>query len=313
MPLYQREKEKITLVKQTNFKNEKELQTLIEQNLVIIFACRFVASEFTTGSIHSGRIDTLALSEDHNPVIIEYKIVESSDLINQSLFYLSWIQDHKGDFQVAVDKALGKKTEVDWSDIRIICISPGFKKYDLHAVQMMGANIELWEYKFYENNAFHLNEVFKNKRISSKGIPIPSKHKNPVMVEAGKKAALTRASGSYNLETHINKASVNIKPNLLSLRNFILGIDEAIEEVPKKFYVAYKTNQNFVCLEVKKKKIVLWLKILPSEITKMPKNARNVTKIGHRGTGDFEYTVNSEADIEKAKKYILFAYKNIGG
>ena len=37
---------------------------------------------------HAGRIDSLALSEEDNPVIIEYKKVESSELINQSLFYL---------------------------------------------------------------------------------------------------------------------------------------------------------------------------------------------------------------------------------
>lgn len=51
----------------------KDLQTLIENNLITVFNCRFIASEFSTGAIHAGRIDTLALSEDNNPVIIEYK------------------------------------------------------------------------------------------------------------------------------------------------------------------------------------------------------------------------------------------------
>lgn len=77
------------------------LQHLVEQNLETVFNCRFVASEFVTGVLHGGRIDTLALSEDNNPVIIEYKKIESSELINQSLFYLAWIQDHKGDFEIA--------------------------------------------------------------------------------------------------------------------------------------------------------------------------------------------------------------------
>ena len=86
-------------VQKTNFPLEKDLQTLIENNLITVFNCRFIASEFSTGAIHAGRIDTLALSEDNNPVIIEYKKVESSELITQSLFYLHWIQDHKGDFE----------------------------------------------------------------------------------------------------------------------------------------------------------------------------------------------------------------------
>lgn len=109
-----------------------------------IFNCRLIATEFSTGNIHSGRIDTLAISEDNNPVIIEYKKVASSDLINQSLYYLHWIKDHKGDFQIAANKVLGKDIKVDWSDIRVICLAPEYKKYDLHAVQVMGANIELW-------------------------------------------------------------------------------------------------------------------------------------------------------------------------
>ena len=120
------------------------MQRLIEGNLQTIFNCRFVASEFPTGAQHAGRIDTLALSEDKNPVIIEYKKVESSDLINQSLFYLSWIHDHRGDSEIAVQRALGSKVEVDWSDVRVICIAPNYRKYDLHAVRVMGANIELW-------------------------------------------------------------------------------------------------------------------------------------------------------------------------
>src|SRR5690606_22235189 len=75
-------------IRLSEFAIEKDLQRLIENNLETIFNCRFVATEFSTGNIHSGRIDTLAISEDLNPVIIEYKKIASSDLINQSLYYL---------------------------------------------------------------------------------------------------------------------------------------------------------------------------------------------------------------------------------
>ena len=100
MPLFAVTKTTLSTVDQTNFATEKDLQTLIERNLKSVFGCRFVATEFPTGVQHAGRIDTLALSEDNNPVIIEYKKVESSELVNQSLFYLAWIQDHGGDFEI---------------------------------------------------------------------------------------------------------------------------------------------------------------------------------------------------------------------
>lgn len=127
MPLFEISGSNLIPVEHTNFSIEKELQSLIERNLATVFNCRFVASEFSTGALHAGRIDSLALSEDDNPVIIEYKKVESSELINQSLFYLHWIQDHKGDFEIAVQRTLGNNIKVDWSDIRVICIAPTTK------------------------------------------------------------------------------------------------------------------------------------------------------------------------------------------
>ena len=63
MALFNKIENKLELVKQKEFTNEKELQLLIEKNLETIFNCKFIASEFSTGSIHAGRIDTLALSE----------------------------------------------------------------------------------------------------------------------------------------------------------------------------------------------------------------------------------------------------------
>ena len=113
MPIFDICNGKLTPIEQTEFKTEKILQNLIEKNLKPVFNCQFVASEYSTGSQHAGRIDTLAISEDNNPVIIEYKKVESSELINQSLFYLSWIHDHRGDFAIAVQKSLGNAIEID--------------------------------------------------------------------------------------------------------------------------------------------------------------------------------------------------------
>ncbi len=308
IPLFHRTGDALTLVKQKKFNNEKELQKLVEKNVETIFNCRFVASEFYTGQVHSGRIDTLALSEDKNPVIIEYKAVESSDLINQSLYYLSWIKDHKGDFHVACTKALGK-TEVDWNDVRVICIAPGYKKYDLHAVQVMGANIELWEYRLYEDGSFSIEEVLKrSKAESTEGISETNKK-----IGSGKKAAETKKTGVYNIEDHYKKTSNKIRKLLDQLRDYILDLDESIEEVPKKFYIAYKFTQNFVCIEVKKDKLLLFLKINPEEISPLPKAARDVREIGHFGTGDFEYTLKPDDKLEEAIQFIRKSFENIGG
>ncbi len=198
MPLFAITNGSLSPIQQTNFDREKQLQSLVEASLQPAFNCRFVASEFSTGSQHGGRIDTLALPEDNNPVIVEYKKAESSELINQILYYLSWIHDHRGDFQIAAQQTLGTDIEVDWSDVRVICIAPNYRKYDLHAVQVMGANLELWTYRLFKNDTIYFEEVFhKTLSTSSDG-----SGKDPVMVSAGKKAALTRRTGTYTYEQH---------------------------------------------------------------------------------------------------------------
>src|SRR3954468_706838 len=213
MPIFEISSKRLISVEQTNFATEKELQSLIESNLGPAFNCRFVASEFSTGAQHAGRIDTLALSEENNPVIIEYKKVESSELITQSLFYLSWIHDHKGDFHIAVQKSLGNNIEVDWSAVRVICLAPNYRKYDLYAVQVMGANIELWRYRLFKNSILYLEEVFQ-KSVSTSPEVITD-NKNPVMVSAGKKAAITKATGVYTFEQHLEGKPEKIREMVL--------------------------------------------------------------------------------------------------
>ena len=313
MAIFEIDKGKVKRFRLSEFKLEKDLQKLVESNLETFFNCRFVASEFSTGNIHSGRIDTLGISEDNNPVIIEYKKSASSDLINQSLYYLHWIKDHKGDFQIAANKALGKDITIDWSDIRVICIAPEYKKYDLHAVQVMGANIELWQYKLYENGILNIEEVFKRNANSHQNEDEICNGKNPVMVKAGRKAAETRKTGSYKVSDHTESLSEEMVEIFNAVRDYIVTLDSSIEEIPKKLYIAYKTSQNFACLQTYKQKLVLYLKLNATEINPMPRQTRDVTGIGHYGTGDFELTLKSLDDFEETKYLINEAYKNIGG
>jgi len=311
MPLFRMSKDSLERVPQTNFDNEKVLQSLIENNLDVVFNCRLIASEFSTTAQHAGRIDTLALSEDNNPVIIEYKKVESSDLINQSLFYLSWLDDHHGDFEITAQKQLGSNVLIDWSAIRVICIAPNYKKYDLHAVQVIGANIELWTYRLFENEVIYLEEVFQRTR----GIELTNSvgRKDPKMVAAGKKAALTRTTGTYTFDEHIKGKPKKIQELALDLQDYVMSLDPAIEQAPKKFYVAYKMSQNILCAEIQKSKILIFLKLDPKKVSSPPEISRDVSKIGHFGTGDLEITLRSLADLERAKPFMEQAYQKVGG
>lgn len=310
MPLFEAENGALRAVSQSNFEDEKTLQTLVEQNVGVVFNCRFVATEFPTGKQHAGRIDTLALSEDDNPVIIEYKKVESSELINQSLYYLAWLRDHRGDFELAAQKALGATVVVDWSDVRVICIAPNYKKYDLYAVQVMGANIELWAYRRFDNGAFYLEEVFQRSAAlpsagqSAKGAAASPAGAGPLGVPAG--AART-------VEDHLVGKPDAIGALARGVQEFMLGLDPGMEEAPKKLYVAYRTTQNVVCMEVQQQKLLLFLKLDPKQAPGPPGISRDVSAIGHFGTGNLEVTVKTPVDLEAAKPFMRQAYEAVGG
>lgn len=310
MPLFRIEKNSVEAIRPSDFRTEKELQFLVERNLGPIFNCRFVATEFPTGARHAGRIDTLALSEEHNPVIIEYKRSESATLINQGLFYLSWLDDHHGDFEVAARASLGPKTMVSWEEIRVICIAPSFTKYDLHAVQSIERRIELWTYTRFANGVLQLETAFGG---APSELLVPANGKKPAMIAAGRKAAETRARGGWTFKQHFDNKPPAIQAIMLAVQEFMSGLDESIEESPKKLYIAYRTTQNIVCMEPQRKKVTLFVKLDPKN-TPGPKGlSRDVTNIGHFGTGDLEVTVTSLSELELAKPFLKQAYEEVGG
>lgn len=300
MPIFKDANGVLQTVKREDFRTEKELQNLIETNLEEVFGCRFVATEFSTGSVHSGRIDSLALSEDGNPVIIEYKKVEDSKLINQALFYLDWIKDHKGDFELAVQKALGK-VSVNWEYIRVICLAPSYDRYSLHAVKHMGIGLELWQYHKYENGLLEIEEIFRRSD--------QSKPKESSRTSKTSSKAITATTATF--EDHVSKANADIQPLVREIGEMICGLNDSIAEVPLKLYVAYKLAKNIASLEVHKKEALLFLPL--KHDSTMPSIARDVSKIGHWGTGDLEVRIGSSEDLEAAMPLIRNAYLSNGG
>lgn len=121
----------------------------MESNLQTLLGICFLATEFSTGKVHGGRIDTLRLDENNSPVIIEYKRSLGENVINQGLYYLDWLMDHQADFKWLVMEQLDAEvaTEIDWSTPRLLCVAAYFTKFDRHAVQQIQRHIELLRYR----------------------------------------------------------------------------------------------------------------------------------------------------------------------
>lgn len=290
---------------------ERTLQKLIESQMETFLGVRFLASEYSTGAKHRGRIDSLGLDENGCPVIIEYKRHSNENVINQGLFYLDWLMDHKADFRLLVMDKLSKDEadKIEWSGTRLLCIAADFTRYDEHAVAQINRNIELIRYKLFGDDLL-LFELVNGASATSTQATVEINEQVPEI-----KPAKTPAASTLAMKTHADQIAT-ASPELLALfeqtRSLILAQGDDIIEKPLKLYVAYRRLKNFVCMSLISKQdphVFLTLKLDPTTVELEKGFARDVTNIGHWGTGDLEVVLRKPGDFEKVKPLIERAYQ----
>lgn len=282
---------------------EKSVQNFFEKNLEALLGVRFLATEFTTSN--GGRIDSLGLDENGCPVILEYKRSLNENVINQGLFYLDWLMDHRKDFQWLVLDKLGKKdTEgVDWSAPRLICIAGDFNKYDDHAVKQIQRNIELIRYRRFGPELLMLDLV---AATSVKGSPAAS---------AGTMSSEVAipAVGKYKtISAVIEELDASMVDRFEALRAAVVALGDDVQEATLRLYVAFKRIKNFACVEFRPTaaKILIYVKVDPESVKLESGFTRDVSNIGHFGTGDLEITLSKSEDLERAMPFIKRSYEN---
>lgn len=297
--LFRLENGKASAIDGTTSHLEKPLQTLIETNLEPLLGIRLVESEHPTGKTHAGRIDTLGLDENHCPVILEYKRSTGENVINQGLFYLDWLMDHKAEFKLLVLERYGKPAGdvIDWSAPRLICIAADFTKYDGHAVQQINRNIELIRYRRFGKDLLLLelaNAV--SASTSEKPAPVPVK----------------KTAKSGPTDKTIAQWLADLPPNIAAifgeLESYLLSLGDDVQRKDLQLYIAFKRLRNFATVVFQNKVIRVYLNLNPDDHPHEVEFTRDVRKVGHWGTGDLEIIINCLADLEKAKPYLDAAY-----
>ncbi len=279
---------------------EKALQTQFENNLDTLLGVRFLASEYST--THGGRMDTLGVDENGYPVIIEYKRDRSENVINQGLFYLDWLMDHRGDFELLVRDRYGKEAadQIEWGAPRLICIAADFNKYDEHAVKQMGRNIELVRYKKFGDNLLLLELLTAVSASTSSKTPT-----------AGAKAPNGSSASYKTVSEYMADMGQELSDLFADVEIFLLGRGDDVTKKVTRFYLAYRRIKNYACVEVRPtlNQLKMFLKIDPDTVELVEGFSRDVRKIGHFGTGDLELTIGSHEDFERAKPLILRSYE----
>ena len=275
---------------------EKSLQTLMESNLEAFLGVRFLASEYSTGKTHAGRIDTLGIDENNSPVIIEYKRSLNENVINQGLFYLDWLLDHQAEFTLLAMNTIDAELEktIDWSSPRLICIAGDFTKYDEHAVSQINRTIELVRYRRYSDEFMVLELVNAVTGTSAaSGSTVQTKTKVKTVTE------------------YLDQAQPELRDVFLAAEAFMVALGDDVSRKDTQVYIAFRRIKNFACVEVhpQAKKVLLYLKVDPDSVPLEPAFTRDVRQIGHFGTGDLEVALTSIDDLERAKSLIVASYE----
>ena len=269
---------------------EKELQNIIEKNMYEFFGVRFLQSEYR---IDNGRMDSIGIDENNCPVIFEYKCHSNENVINQGLFYLNWLLEHKANFKLLVIEKLDIKDaeKIDWSMPRVICIASDFNKYDEEAIKQINRNVSLIRYKKYENDLL-LFELLNTNTVA----PLEDI-----------KESLNKKQLDKTFSEQYENAPEKLKMMFDDLKDFALSLGDDVSINTLKLYMAFKKIKNFATMEIYKTKILVNYRLEPNKFN-LNEILRDVSNIGHWGCGDLELTIKSDQEVELAKELLKKAY-----
>jgi predicted transport protein len=221
---------------------------------------------------------------------------------SQGLFYLDWLLDHRKDCQWLVLVKLGNAVAdaVDWSAPRLICIAGNFNCYDDHAVKQISRNIELIRYRRFGPDLLLLDLV----AATTGGAPFPG----------GKVIApmenVTTVSKFRTISAVLEELEPVTVDRYEALRAYLLALGDDAQETTLRFYIAFKRIKNFACVEFRPStaKILIYVKVDASTVALESGFTRDVSRVGHFGTGDLEITLTEPEDLERAELLIQQSY-----
>lgn len=274
-------------LKQKDFKNEKELQKFFENNLEKILGYRFIDTEFTVGDF---RIDSLAFDEETKSFkIIEYKNVKNHSLVDQGYTYLKLMLERKADFVLQYNiKTKSSLTiqDIDWSQSRIIFVSPIYTAYQLNATDFKNIPVDLVKVTRYEEDIVEIDFIKKTSNVKVQDIKMESEQN-----DVNKEVIV------YTEEDHLAKASEEIKKVYEELKNRILELDD-IDVASKKLYIAFKGTRNIVDIELYKNKIKMYINMKKGTLKDPLNITKDISNVGHWGNGDYCLFIDKRDDID---------------
>ena len=290
--------QRLDFIKEIPFKFEKEIQSLIEKNLMALLHLDFIHSEF---SLNNFRIDTLAFDpENKSFVIIEFKRDKNFSVIDQGYAYLSLMLNNKADFILEYNESQQttlKRNDVDWTQSKVIFISPMFTNYQREAINFKDLPIELWEIKRFENDTISFEQIQKTSAKES----IKTISRNDETVEKVSKEVKV-----YTEQDHLLKVDFETRELYEQVRERLISLDDNVTIQPKKQTIGFKVENNIFCdIVLQGKGLKIYVNLKSGDLQDQKQISRDVSNVGHWGNGSYEIKLSDLDDID----YILSLLK----
>jgi len=244
MAIFKINNQKLEPIKEKKIDLERDIQKLTEENLETVFGYKLISSEV---KVDNFRFDTLAWNPESNSfVIIEYKKDRNFSIVDQGFSYLSLLVNKKEFFLVEYYESTKKnisRIDVDWSQSRVIFISPNFTSHQINSINFKNMAFDLYEVKLFDNNTILYDQIKADN--SSESIDF-------VMGDS-KIESVSKEIKNYTIDDLFHPGWENSREVFDTLREKILSLDPNIKEVPTKYYAGYKIDQkNLLALNIYK-------------------------------------------------------------
>jgi predicted transport protein len=194
--------------------------------------------------------------------------------------------DHRAEFEHLVRDRLGATaaSRVLWSGPRLICIAGDFTRYDVHAVREHRRSIDLVRCRLFGNDLLGLDTVASVVGAVQDAV-------------RARRRAVDHVQGGVTVEL------------AETVDDVLLRLGDDVHRVVSRTYRAYQRLRNFACLcPPQRSKLLVYLKIDPTQVDLVPGFTRDVSGLGHHGTGDLEVQLRTPRDVERAQDLFRASY-----
>lgn len=305
--LFQKTQNTLREIQHIDFKLEKDIQKLLENNLKSVFGLQFLETEF---SLKDMRFDTVAYDEENAAfVIIEYKKVRNTSLVDQGYAYLHTVLDRKAELVLLYNKMKNDRKQVSdfsWDMTRIYFVSPYFSKFQLAATGFANMPFKLFEIQQYDGGLIEIIEI-ENKTETEFESSMQDK-----VIESVNKEVKVLTFDDYCKKTNPSDEVLELYSHLVDNVSDIASF--SIDY--KKVYIAFKAKHtNIFDCAFTKKKLKIWLNLRWNELGEIPSElpVMNVSNIGHHGNGDYQIDISTDAELEMLVPLIRKTYEKKTG